>query len=113
WDGTTTKSLASYTDVGYNPRWLVSFDGSGQNCARLLPSRPAPVQGFSDGGTFRNPVTVGVPAGGGGSTTVEQVPTGGGASQPNPGSASPSPGPSASPPASPSPSASPGQKGQT
>ncbi|HEY4028450.1 MAG TPA: C39 family peptidase, partial [Candidatus Dormibacteraeota bacterium] len=34
WDGTTTKTLGSYTNVGYNPRWLVSYDGASRNCGR-------------------------------------------------------------------------------
>jgi hypothetical protein len=92
WDGSTTKTLGTYTNVGYNPLWIVSYDGSGRNCARLLPSPPPPVQGVVDGGLYHNGVTVIVPPGGPGSTTVQQVPT---------------PGPSPSAPASPSPSPTP------
>jgi hypothetical protein len=98
WDGSTTKTLGTYTNVGYNPQWIVSFDGPGRNCARLVPSSGAPVQGVNDGGTYQNGVTVSVPQGGSGSTTVQQVPT---------ASPSPSPSPSASASATPSPTPTP------
>jgi hypothetical protein len=94
WDGSTTKTLGTYTNVGYNPLWIVSFDGPGRNCARLVPSSGPPVQGVNDGGTYQNGVTVVVPNGRSGNTTVQQVPT-----------PSPSQSPSPSPPASLSPTA--------
>jgi hypothetical protein len=100
WDGSTTKTLGTYTNVGYNPLWIVSFDGPGRSCARLVPSSGAPVQGVHDGGTYQNSVTVSVPNGGSGSTTVQQVPT------PSP-SPSPSPSASASAAASPTPTPTP------
>jgi hypothetical protein len=96
WDGSTTKTLGSYTNAGYNPRWIVSYDGPGKNCGRLVRSTTAPPRGFTDGGTYKNPVTVTVPNGGG-DTTVQKVPSGGGTTP-----TSPSPSPSVSPSATPS-----------
>lgn len=113
WDGTTTKSLGSYTNVGYNPRWIISYDGPGKTCGRLVPASPLPVQGFRDGGTYNNGVTVNVPSGGG-QVTVQQVPAGqGGATNPSPSpstSPAPSPSPSVPPSISPSPTTSPTSK---
>ena len=103
WDGSTTKTLGSYTNVGYNPRWIVSFDGPGKNCGRLVPSSGPPAGGFRDGGTYKGGVTVTVPPGGG-TTTVQKVP---GGSSGSTGSGSPSPSPSASASPSQTPSASP------
>src|SRR5205807_2188360 len=68
WDGTVSKTLGSYTNTGYNPRWLVSYDGSGRNCARLLPPSPPLVRGFQDGATYRGGVSVSVPSGAPGAT---------------------------------------------
>ncbi|HSR25370.1 MAG TPA: hypothetical protein VLW53_17575, partial [Candidatus Eisenbacteria bacterium] len=107
WDGSTVKTLGSYTNVGYNPRWIVSYDGPGRSCGRLVAGSGPPVTGFQDGGTYKNGVTVGVPGSSNGGVTVQQVPSGqGGPPGPSP---SPSPSEPASPSASPSqtPSASP------
>ncbi|HXM57297.1 MAG TPA: C39 family peptidase [Candidatus Dormibacteraeota bacterium] len=105
WDGSTVKTLGSYTNVGYNPRWIVSYDGPGKNCARLVPVTP-PVQGIQDGGTTKSGVTISVPPDGNGQGTVVQVPTNGGGGS-NPPSTSPSPSAQASGSAAPSPSESP------
>jgi Peptidase_C39 like family len=98
WDGTTTKTLGSYTNSGYNPRWIISYDGAGRTCARLVSIAP-PVGGFHDGGTSKNPVTISNPPNSGNTGTVHKLPptTGGG------GSGGPSPSPSTSPSGSPSP----------
>src|SRR6266446_706737 len=32
WDATTYKTLESYMNVGYNPRWIISYSGAGRNC---------------------------------------------------------------------------------
>jgi hypothetical protein len=103
WDGSTTKTLGSYTNSGYNPRWIISYDGAGRNCGRFVPGG-LPVKGFEDGGTYKNGVTVNVPQGGGGSATVQQV------SGTQGGTTSPSPSPSPSPSISPSPAISPTPK---
>lgn len=60
WDGTITKTLGSYTSTGSNLRWIITYDGEGRNCARLT-SGQSPVQGFTDGGTYRTGVTLSVP----------------------------------------------------
>ncbi len=57
WDGTTTKTLGSYSNAGYQLRWIISMDGQGQGCGLLLKGGP-PVKGFSDGGSSTGPVTV-------------------------------------------------------
>ncbi len=98
WDGSTTKTLGSYMSTGYNPRWIVSYDGPGKNCGRLVPSSGPSVHGFSDGGTYRNSVTV---TSSGGSTTVQQVPSG------KPGPSTPTPTPAGTPTATPTPTPTP------
>ena len=89
WDGSTTKTLGSYTNVGYNPVWIVSYDGPGKNCGRLVPATPA-VRGVHDGGVYNRGVTLAVPPGGSWSTTVQPVTSGGGTPIPSP-SATPTP----------------------
>jgi hypothetical protein len=51
WDGSSTKTLGNYTNVGYNPLWIISYDGPGKNCGRLLPAQAPVVTGAHDGGT--------------------------------------------------------------
>src|SRR5437660_5485694 len=72
WDGSTTKTLGSYTNVGYNPLWIVTYNGAGKNCARLVPGTPS-VQGVKDGSVHQGGVTVSVPPSSSGDTTVQQV----------------------------------------
>jgi hypothetical protein len=102
WDGTITKTLGSYTNSGYNPRWIISYDGAGRICARLVSVAP-PVGGFHDGGTSKNPVTISNPPNSGNTGTVHKVPTSSGGG----GSGGPSPSPSTSPSGSPSPTSTP------
>jgi hypothetical protein len=112
WDGSTSKSLASYFDTGYNPRWIISYDGPGHNCARLIPGAPV-IPGFKDGGVYNKPVSVTVPKDGKttiiGQSNAPSAPTSPSPSPSVAASASPSPSPSPvqSPLASPSPSPSP------
>jgi hypothetical protein len=61
WDGSTYKTLASYTATGYNPTWIISYSGPGHNCARLIKGVVPVVSGFGDGQTGQNPVTVHLP----------------------------------------------------
>jgi hypothetical protein len=97
WDGSTTKTLGTYTNVGYNPVWVVSYEGPGKNCGRLVRSTPS-VLGVHDGGVYKGGVTLTVPPGGSGSTTVQPV-TGGATASPSP---SPTPTPSGTPTPTPS-----------
>jgi len=61
WDATTYKTLASYVDVGYTPTWIISYSGSGHNCARLITGVAPVVTGVVDGGTGHGPVVVHLP----------------------------------------------------
>jgi len=60
WDATTYKTLGSYLNVGYTPKWIVSYSGPGRNCARLIKGGVPSVQGIKDGGVSASPVTVSV-----------------------------------------------------
>lgn len=101
WDGSTTKTLGSYTNVGYNPLWIVTYNGAGKNCARLVPGTPS-VQGVTDGSVHQGGVTVSVPPSSTGDTTVQQVGGGsGGGGTPSPAAPTPTPTPTETPTATP------------
>jgi hypothetical protein len=89
WDGTTTKTLGSYSNAGYQLRWIISMDGQGQGCGRLLKGG-APVKGFTDGSSGSGSVTVTKSNPGDSVTVIKQ-----GANPPTQG-ASPSPSPTGS-----------------
>lgn len=59
WDGSTTKTLGSYTNAGYNPRWIITYEGTAERCGRLLPGPKPPVTGVQDGGSYEGPVSLG------------------------------------------------------
>jgi len=58
WDATTSKTLGSYINAGYNPRWIISYGGPGRNCGRLIKGGTPSVSGVTDGGTGKDPVTI-------------------------------------------------------
>jgi hypothetical protein len=61
WDGSTNKTLQFFFNTGYNPAWIVTYNGPGKNCNRVVPSDPnAPVvNGVTDGGVYNGPVVIG------------------------------------------------------
>ena len=76
WDGSTSKSLASYLTAGYNPRWIVTYEGAGTGCGRLLRPGAPPVTGFEDGAIYRDGVTIRPAASAAGaSITVSRLPS--------------------------------------
>jgi hypothetical protein len=60
WDGTITKTLASYYEVGYNPRSIIAYSGPGRSCTRVKPSSSNgfSLAGGTDGGVFKDPLTL-------------------------------------------------------
>ena len=60
WDGTTSKSLQHFFNAGYNPAWIITYNGPGKVCTRAtVVSGAAPeISGVSDGGVYREPVTI-------------------------------------------------------
>jgi hypothetical protein len=60
WDATTYKTLESYVNAGYNPKWIISYSGPGRNCARLIKGVTPAVSGIQDGGVSATPVTINI-----------------------------------------------------
>jgi len=62
WDGTTFKTLGSYTNTGYNPRWLITYGGAGRTCRRFRaePSRLPVLPGIIDSGVYNSSVALGL-----------------------------------------------------
>lgn len=59
WDATTTKTLQTFFNAGYNPAWIVTYSGAVRNCQRLVPPAGQPgvaVTGVVDGAVYRTPV---------------------------------------------------------
>jgi hypothetical protein len=96
WDGSTTKTLASYSDTGYNPSWIITYSGPGRNCNRAkINAGGYSLSGGSDGGAYKDGVKPQVDGGPGagkaaGISVVNVTPT-------KPEMLSPSPSPKASP----------------
>jgi len=63
WDATTTKTLQTFFNAGYNPAWIVTYSGTTRNCQRLVPPAKqagVAVTGVTDGGVYRTPVQLSV-----------------------------------------------------
>jgi len=58
WDATTHKTLGSYIAAGYVPASIITYNGPGHNCARLVKGVAPVVTGVNDGQTGQGPVTV-------------------------------------------------------
>jgi hypothetical protein len=60
WDGSTTKTLGSYFDVGYNPRTIVTYSAPARSCNRVRsgPSGGFNLAGGADGGVYRDAVSL-------------------------------------------------------
>ncbi|MGA7669916.1 MAG: choice-of-anchor D domain-containing protein [Nitrolancea sp.] len=64
WDGTSTKTLQTFFNAGYNPAWIITYNGPGKTCTRssVVNGAGPEIEGVSDGGVYRNPVTINVAA---------------------------------------------------
>jgi hypothetical protein len=77
WDGSTNKTLQYYFNAGFNPRWIIGYNGPNRDCTTRSIAAPAPVNapklsGVADGGIYNQPVTINV-AGAAGSATANSL----------------------------------------
>lgn len=59
WDGTTYKTLDYFLSKGYQPRWIISYEGTGAPCVTSIPDTTNQVgirtTGAVDGGLYQTP----------------------------------------------------------